>query len=508
MFKDNATEALYGERLRRYVTAMGCGVPDRIPIRLFLQEAAARYVGYTNQQVACDYGMAFETTRLAAEGLGVDSVMLNAIWSNYGVGKSASWRYLHIPGVDVGLGSVSQYSEPEGEGDAYMKADEYGELIDDPTAFILTKWLPRASARLSPPGDPVTLGHNAALISGALAYADYMGAFGPAAARLRYESGIVGANAGMVKAPLDILADKFRGYLGTAIDAGERPGDVLRACEALMPHILANALAGADPERNVPVTVWAHRGCVPFFSMETFDSVYWPTLRPILEEIIKAGHRVLFYGEGNWEAHYGALRGLPAGSMVYHLDRGDPSAAASAFKGRHAISGGMPYDVLARGTADEVRESTLALLKVMKPGGGYVFDCSALMLDDICPENLRAAVGCVMEHGAYSASSGAAPHVAAAGGSGADCVAEAWEAGAREAGVPDAGADLGVGAGAAEGVRLGAFRRGARPPMTVRPWDEESRGYKALSGDVAMVERVWKARDAAAYGYLWTTVLW
>jgi len=82
-----------------------------------------------------------------------------------------------------------------------------------------------------------------------------MNAFGPAAYALKYESGLVGANAGMIKAPLDILSDKFRGYMETAIDTIERPKEVLRACEALMPHIVANALAGADPEKNVPITI-------------------------------------------------------------------------------------------------------------------------------------------------------------------------------------------------------------------------------------------------------------
>jgi hypothetical protein len=42
---------------------------------------------------------------------------------------------------------------------------------------------------------------------------------------------------GMLKAPLDILADKLRGYVAPAYDLMEIPDQVLKSCEALMPHL-------------------------------------------------------------------------------------------------------------------------------------------------------------------------------------------------------------------------------------------------------------------------------
>lgn len=469
MFKNLETENLYNDRMARYITAVNVGTPDRIPMRFLMQEAAARYVGYTNQQVACDYNLAFEATRKAGEKLGVDSVMLNLIWSNYGLAKSASWKYLYIPGVDVDLESVNQFGEPLTEDDLFLQATEYDEFCDDPTAFIASKWFSRATTRLQTIGDPVTFDHNVALISGALAYSNYMSAFGPAANALKYQSGIVSANAGMIKAPLDILADKFRGYVNTAIDSIKRPNEVLKACEALIPHIVANALGGADPDKKVPITIWAHRGCTPFFSQKTFDTIFWPTLKPVFEEIISHGHQILFYGEGNWEAHYQAFLELPAGSMIYHLDRGDLVKAASMFKNKFAISGGLSYDVLARGSTDDVRSHMKELFEIMKPGGGYILDSSSLMLNDIKPENLEAAVEYTLEHGVYSQG-----HAAPSRGT------------SSPQNIP----------------------QGKRVPNTVRPWKEESKNYRYLSGDVDLVKRKWQENDAAVYNYLWTTVLW
>ena len=476
MFTDRATEQLYNDRLKRYVAAMRNGTPDRIPIRFMYQEAAARYCGITNQEVACDYNAAFDVTRKMAADMGNDAVMLNAIWSNYGVAKAASWRYLAVPGVDIGMESVNQYSEPDSEDSAFLRFNEYDEFIDDPTAFLFNKWMSRATTRVRPSGEPVGFNHNLALISGALAYADYMNSFGPAAYKLKYETGIVGANSGMIKAPLDILADKFRGFVNVCVEAVEYPDKVRAACEALMPHILANALAGADPDKNVPITIWAHRGCVPFISPKIFDDIFWPTLKPIFEEIIRRGHQILFYGEGNWEYHYDRLLELPEGGIIYHIDKGDPVLAAAKLKRKFALSGGLSYDVLARGTPDDVRRAIGELFAAVKGDGGYILDATALMLSDIKPENIKAAVAYTMEHGVYSRS-------------GAPAAADPTQA-----------------ASAPAGWLLSSS--GVRPPFVCRPWETESAAYKRLSGDVGLVRSQWEKADGAAYGYLWTTVLW
>jgi hypothetical protein len=364
---------------------------------------------------------------------------------------------------------MTQFGEPATEDALFLQASEYDEFSDDPTAFLFNKWFSRATTRLQKLGEPVTFDHNVALISGALAYANYMNAFGPAANALKYESGLVSANSGMIKAPLDILVDKFRGYFDTAIDTVERPKDVLKACEALMPHILANALGSADPDKNVPITIWAHRGCTPFFSQETFDTIFWPTLKPVFEEIISKGYQILFYGEGKWENHYQSLLELPAGSIIYHLDKGDPAKAAKAFKGKFAISGGLSYDVLARGNADDVRRHMKELFEIMKPDGGYILDATAMMLHDIKPKNLEVAVEYTLEHGVYSQG--------------------------------HAGQIRGT-----SNPRI--IPQGKRIPNTVRPWEEESKNYRCLSGDLGLVKDKWEANDTAAYNYLWTTVLW
>ncbi|MCB1128250.1 MAG: hypothetical protein KDM81_17285, partial [Verrucomicrobiae bacterium] len=54
------TEALYEQRLSRYVAAMRNEKPDCVPVRPFVAEFTAKHAGYTCQEVAHDYQKAFE----------------------------------------------------------------------------------------------------------------------------------------------------------------------------------------------------------------------------------------------------------------------------------------------------------------------------------------------------------------------------------------------------------------------------------------------------------------
>ncbi len=98
---------------------------------------------------------------------------------------------------------------------------------------------------------------------------------------------------------------------------------VLAACEALAPHLLHVARSTADPARLVPVGLWMHRGGVPFVSPDVFKNIYWPTLKPIIEELWADGIQTLFYAEGKWDRHLESFAELPDRSIVYHVDQGD-----------------------------------------------------------------------------------------------------------------------------------------------------------------------------------------
>ena len=393
-------EHLYQERLKRYVTAMRNDKPDMIPIRPFVAEFTAKYAGYTCQEVAHDYEKAFAAARKCAVDFDWDAVVSNMVYVWTGLTQAIGLRYYGVPGIDIPADRGFQYIEPPEE-KAFMKPDEYDQLIEDPTGFLYNVWLPRVSADVSAMGEPTSFRNNLSFLKGGMAMLTYFNAFGKQNELLRTESGTVSAIAGILKAPFDIIADKLRGYLGLVTDVLERPDKVLAACEALMPHLTHVALSGADPDKNVPIGYWMHRGCVPFFSMEHFKQFYWPTFKPIVEEIWAHGHQVLFYAEGNWDAHLGSFAELPDQAIVYHVDQGDIYKVHKALGEKFCISGGIPNWLLATATPQEVRDYCKKVIDGVAGDGGYIMDAAAIVQNDAKVENIRAMTEFTREYGVY-----------------------------------------------------------------------------------------------------------
>jgi uroporphyrinogen-III decarboxylase len=309
-------------------------------------------------------------------------------------------KYYAVPGIELLPEFGFQYIEPSEEG-AFVKPDEYDALIEDPTGFLFNVWLPRVSTDVSAMGEPTSFRNNLSFVKGGMAMLSYFNAFGTQIARMRTESGTVSAISGILKAPLDIIADKLRGYLGLVTDLHERPDKVLAACEALMPHLLHVALSGADPDKNVPIGFWMHRGCVPFVSMKHFENIYWPTFKPIVEELWKNGHQVLFYAEGSWDAHLDSFAELPDQAIVYHVDMGDIFEVHKKIGHKFCISGGIPNYLLSMGTPDEVRDCCKKVIDGVAGDGGYIMDAGAIVQNDAKIENVQAMTDCTREYGVY-----------------------------------------------------------------------------------------------------------
>jgi len=457
-------EQLYAERLNRYVTTMRNGKADRIPIRPFVAEFTGKYAGYTCQEVTHDYEKAFDAACKCAADFDWDAVVPNMVYVWTGLTEAIGLKYYGVPGIHIPPDTGFQYLEPPEE-KAFMAPDEYDELIDDPTGFLFNVWLPRVSADVSPMGEPTSLRNNLSFVKGGMAMMQYFSAFGPQIERLRTECGTVSAIAGILKAPLDIIADKLRGYIGLIMDLLEQPDKVLAACEALALHLLHVALSGADPEGNVPVAIWMHRGCVPFVSPEQFEKFYWPTLKPIIEEIWAHGHQVLFYAEGSWDAHLESFAELPDGSIIYHVDRGDIFQVHRVLGDRFCISGGIPNDLLSFGTPEQVRDECKKIIDGVAGDGGYIMDAGAIVQDDAKVDNIRAMTEFTREYGVYSSS------------------APAPEAGRANPGF--------------EG------RETNRKPGVCVPWEEKLQELPDILGDKELVQRVWEDVDALAYTYIW-----
>jgi hypothetical protein len=319
------------------------------------------------------------------------------VWG--GIAQAVGLKYYAIPGVGLSPNTGFQYLEPP-EDQAFMPAEDYDALIADPTGYLFNVWLPRVSNDVVAPDRPNTFRNNLSFLKGGMALLSYFGAFPAQIQRMREQCGTVSAIAGILKAPLDILADKLRGYMGLCADLMERPRKVLAACEALAPHLAHVAASSADPTGTVPIGFWMHRGCVPFISQDHFDNIFWPTLRPIIEHLWRQGKQTLFYAEGKWAAHLETFATLPEKSIVFHCDRDDIFQVSKVLGSRFAISGGIPNTLLSFGKPPEVRQYVKRVIEGVARHGGYILDASAIVQNDAKVENMRAMTEAAREFGA------------------------------------------------------------------------------------------------------------
>jgi uroporphyrinogen-III decarboxylase len=473
------TEELYNSRLQRYLTALRNEKPDRVPIRPLVAEFVANAAGFTCQDITHDFNKAFEAVVRTGKTFDWDAMVVNMVWVWTGLTQAIGLKYYGIPGIGLPHDVGFNYIEPSEE-NAFMRADEYDALIDDPTAFLYNVWLPRVSTEVAAIGKPSTYRNNLALVKGGMAMMTYFMAVGPQIQRMRQEAGTVSAIAGIFKAPLDILADKFRGYIGLTMDMAERPEKVLQACEALMPHLTHVGLSTADPEKQVPIGFWMHRGCVPFVTPSQFQSHYWPTLKPCIEEFWRHGHQTMFYAEGDWDYHLDDFATLPERSIVFHVDRGNIHTAHKKLHHRFAISGGVPNVLLSYGSPEEVRQHCKMIIQEIASEGGYIMDASAIMQNDTKIENLKALTEATHEYGVYSGS--------------AHTTSDAIKR-------PSDGADTASLNGLTKRSVTGCA------PGVCMPWDEKRKELPELSGDQDLLKRIWENIDAMGNSFIWQCLL-
>ncbi len=476
-------EHLYEERLKRYVTAMRNEKPDMIPIRPFVAEFTAKYAGFTCQEVAHDYNKAFEAVIKTAKDFQWDAIVPNMVYVWTGLAQAVGLRYYGIPGIGIPHTTGFNYIEPP-EDQAWMRADDYDALIDDPTAFLYNVWLPRVSTEVSRIGEASTYRNNLSFVKGAMAMLSYFYAFGPQIARMRTECGTVSAIAGIFKAPFDIIADKLRGYVGLTMDMHTQPDKVLKACEALAPHLCHVGLTTADAAKQVPIGFWMHRGCVPFINPKTFHSHNWPTLKPIIEEFWKHGHQTLFYAEGKWKHHLDSFRELPDRSIVFHCDQDDIFHVHQKLHDKFALSGGVPNILLSFGKPEEVRTFCQRVIKEVARDGGYIMDAGAIMQDDTSIENLRVLTETTRELGMYAS-------------------------GTYQ--MPTSTPPCDLPASVADRERIAGIM-GRPQPRRVRPgvcfpWEERVKDLPEITGSPELIRKIWEDIDAFGNMYIWQLLL-
>ena len=190
----------------------------------------------------------------------------------------------------------------------------------------------------------------------------------------------------------DGLSDTFRGTLEIMMDLLDDPELLHEAINMFHKRNIeeVHMMLGTRQETSgsfffIPL----HKGFDGFMSPKQYEEFYFPTLKLLVEEIIKCGGTPLVYTEGKYDSRLEYLSDLPAGKVLIHMEDVDMKEAKRIVGKDHCLSGGFKSSILKTHTPDQIREEVKRFLDVVAVDGGYIFDVD-YTLDDVNDKAVEA----------------------------------------------------------------------------------------------------------------------
>jgi len=407
----------YKERITRIKDAIQLKKrPDRVPVVIAPSFFPVFNAGMTPHDVMYDYDKLAVAFKKFALDFGADAHIGATAPGPGRTYEIMDYKLYSWPGH--GVAPEHSYQCNEGE---YMKADEYDALIQDPSGFFLSTYLPRVFGALGPlqmlpflPGileiygvainfipfgiPPVQAALKALMEAGgeALKWIGTLGAIDGELASQGYPE----FWGGFTKAPFDTLGDTLRGTKGIMLDIYRQPDKLLEALEALTPLMIKLGVGAARATGKPIIFIPLHKGADGFLSEEQYEKFYWPTLRKVMLGLIEEGCVPNPAAEGGYNSRLSVIKDLPKGKTLWLFDATDMAKAKAAMGDTACIMGNVPSSMLNLGTPKEVKDYAKKLIDVAGKGGGFILSNGAFF-DQAKAENVKAVVEAAQEYGAY-----------------------------------------------------------------------------------------------------------
>ncbi len=412
---DKSSEELYQERIKRCLDVAALRVPDRVPVFGPYQLYPYTFAGVTFKDAMNDYALAREACHKFQDYFQPD-LDFGPILA-YPAPAMELLKVSWFKWAGRGLGDHVMYQYMDSE---LMKADEYDEFIEDPSHFMMSKWMPRSFPPLQglsdwPParrnmwfgwtGGLVGLASDSVqeALRNAIAAGEelgrWFGSIGQYADEMKAK-GTPQLYAAFDWAPFDIIGDTLRGTREILMDMRRRPDKLHEALEVAT-RIFIEYGSAAEGAELPYCWIWIHKATRNFMSDEQFKTFYWPYLRKGMLALIDKGIIPVVYCEADVESRLEHFADVPKGKVIYHVSATDMEKAKSALGGIAAIAGNVPNILLLSGTPDDVKDYCKKLIDTAGKGGGYIMD-TEVMLDEAKPENLKAMIDFTKEYGVYS----------------------------------------------------------------------------------------------------------
>jgi uroporphyrinogen-III decarboxylase len=406
----------YKIRTRRMADVYHVREPDRVPVSLPIGAVPATLYGTDYHTCMYDYEKTIQTwDKFNEDFKDADSLASPMMILNGTVYDLLDYKLYQWPGHGLATDATGiQFVEGE-----YMRADEYDDLILNPSDFWMRTYMPRVfgaftswtalpcfSSIIEGPGvhfapyarpDVQESLHTLIKIGNELAkQAKIMGAY----SRKILESGYPVMRAAMAKAPFDTIGDTLRGTQGIFFDMYRQPDKLLEAIEVIAKLTIKAAITSANASRGLSAMFPLHKGADGWMSDKQFQTFYWPSLKKVINALVEEGILVTLFAEGAYNTRLDMVNEFPKGAVHWLFDRTDMARAKKALGDKCCISGNVPTSLLITGTPQDVKAYCRKLIEDCAPGGGYILAGGA-HVDTGKPENFRAMLEAAWEYGVY-----------------------------------------------------------------------------------------------------------
>ncbi len=415
-FDSPEAKTAYQQRIKRLIDVIQLKKPDRVPAVPILGVFPAFYAGISVRDSLYDYEKMAMANRKFVMDFNPD---VNVVGSGFVPGKALElldYRMVKWAGHGVSDYTPYQYMEKE-----YMLADEYDDLINDPSCFMLNKYMGRIFGKLEPfkkipnlfnsqeivplaaslPvfGDPELQEALKALLDAGNEAVKWSAARSACILKSTV-AGYPVFDGGFSKAPFDLIGDTLRGTVGIMKDMYRQPQKLLQAMDRLVPLMISMGTAsvrwGGSPIIYMPL----HKGADVFMSDDQFKKFYWPSFKAVLLGLIKEGLVPRLFAEGGFNLRLEYLRELPPGGTIWFFDKTDMAKAKAILGQTACIMGNVPASLMVMGDAEAVKRYCINLIDTAGKGGGFIL-ANGSVLDEAKAENIRMLGEIARTYGKY-----------------------------------------------------------------------------------------------------------
>jgi hypothetical protein len=408
-------EQLYAERSERVRDVIELREPDRVPFMVLVEahnysgipKSAAFYdpitLKRTMRKMAVDLEPDMSEPGFPSCGAAMTELdVQNCVWP--GGPKPPDYEYQFI----------------EGE---YMKEDEYNIFLNDPSGFMLRRYLPRVYRALMPlaklpPMDGMFMGLEAItplfaspefqkmarhLVKAGRHVQEFRKIIGDAneeLAQLGFPPFARFAAGGVGGAPFDVVTSFLRGMKGSMLDMYRRPDKLLRACEVILERRIAYAIPADPTAKDYPPRVglplW--RGDPVFMSEAQFKKFYWPGLKKSLQTHVDLGYVPVPFFEAAFGDRLECLLELPKGKILASIEATDAVRVKEILGGHTSLLVRCP-NTCKLWSLGQLESFIKDLIDKCGKNGGLIIVIK--MPDKVGIEDMQAMLKSIAEHGRY-----------------------------------------------------------------------------------------------------------